>query len=223
MLSLQDEIKFAQNAEARCPCVLLLDTSGSMSGARIAELNKGLQAFQSDLNNDSLASKRVEVAIVTFSSSVVVVQPFTTANDFCPPTLAAGGLTHMGEGIHKALDMINVEKAKYLEAGIAYYRPWIFLVTDGHPEGESPSLVQEAARRVKNEDNDTRKGVVFFAVGVEQADMGKLQEISRRTPVKLQGLDFRQMFLWLSASMGQVSHSNPDDQVALPFLGWASI
>jgi uncharacterized protein with von Willebrand factor type A (vWA) domain len=30
---------FALNPEPRCPCLLLLDTSGSMEGAPIAELN----------------------------------------------------------------------------------------------------------------------------------------------------------------------------------------
>ena len=32
---LEDLIEFAENPEPRCPCVLLLDTSGSMEGAPI--------------------------------------------------------------------------------------------------------------------------------------------------------------------------------------------
>jgi len=40
-----DAIEFAENPEPRCPCVLLLDTSGSMSGEKIASLNAGLQTF----------------------------------------------------------------------------------------------------------------------------------------------------------------------------------
>jgi uncharacterized protein with von Willebrand factor type A (vWA) domain len=35
-----DGVEFAENPEPRCPCVLLLDTSNSMSGKRIDELNK---------------------------------------------------------------------------------------------------------------------------------------------------------------------------------------
>ena len=31
-LSLLDAVEFAENQEPRCPCVFLLDTSGSMSG-----------------------------------------------------------------------------------------------------------------------------------------------------------------------------------------------
>jgi uncharacterized protein YegL len=59
-------VEFADNPEPRCPCILLLDTSGSMSGAKIAELNSGLQAFAEELRSDAMAAKRVEIAIVTF-------------------------------------------------------------------------------------------------------------------------------------------------------------
>jgi hypothetical protein len=40
---------FAENPENRCPVVLVLDTSGSMSGNRINELNAGLQTFRDEL------------------------------------------------------------------------------------------------------------------------------------------------------------------------------
>lgn len=42
-------IEFAENPEPRCPCVLLLDTSGSMGGAPIAALNDGLKTFAGSL------------------------------------------------------------------------------------------------------------------------------------------------------------------------------
>lgn len=57
---------FAENPENRCPCLLLLDTSGSMQGPPIAELNAGLMQFRDELLSDSMAAKRVEVAIITF-------------------------------------------------------------------------------------------------------------------------------------------------------------
>jgi hypothetical protein len=41
--------EFADNPEPRCPCLLLLDTSGSMQGAPISELNRGLVAFKDEL------------------------------------------------------------------------------------------------------------------------------------------------------------------------------
>ena len=38
-------VTFAENPEPRCPCLLLLDTSGSMAGKPIAELNAACDPF----------------------------------------------------------------------------------------------------------------------------------------------------------------------------------
>jgi uncharacterized protein YegL len=46
---------------SRAACLLLLDTSTSMQGDRIRELNDGLVAFAEQLTGDALAAKRVEV------------------------------------------------------------------------------------------------------------------------------------------------------------------
>ena len=221
-LLLEEAVEFAENPEPRCPCVLLLDTSGSMSGAPISALNEGLRAFQADLIKDSLASRRVEIAILTFNSQVDVVQDFVTADRFQPPTLRANGSTYMGSAIHQAMDMIQARKAQYRENGVAYYRPWVFMITDGEPQGESEEVVREAARRIREDEEGKR--AAFFAVGVESANMTRLNDIVVRTPVKLKGLNFVEMFVWLSRSTQAVSHSQVGDQVALPPpTGWAAV
>ena len=222
MSSLEQAVEFADNPEPRCPCVLVLDTSGSMQGPPITALNEGLRAFKMDLVKDSLASRRVELAVVTFDSEVRVVQDFVTADQFDPPTLAATGFTHMGSAIHKALDMIQSRKAEYRANGVAYYRPWVFLITDGEPQGEAEQIVQTATQRIK--DDEQNKRVAFFAVGVESANMTRLAQIVVRAPVKLIGLNFVEMFVWLSRSTQAVSHSQVDDQqVALPPPGWGAV
>jgi uncharacterized protein YegL len=220
-MRIDEAVEFAENPEPRCPCVLLLDTSGSMKGAPIAALNEGIKSFKHDLIKDTLASKRVEVAVVTFDSKVVVAQDFVTADQFDPPTLNAQGYTHTGAAIHQALDMIQARKEQYRANGIVYYRPWVFMITDGEPQGEPDDVVKIAADRIKEDEESKR--VVFFAVGVENANMTRLGEIVVRTPVKLKGLNFVDMFQWLSRSMQAVSHSKVGDQVALPPPGWSTV
>lgn len=220
-VSLEDTVEFAENPEPRCACVLLLDTSGSMQGEAISALNTGLASFKQDLNKDPLASRRVEVAIVTFDNEVKVVQDFVTADQFQPPTLTAQGQTHMGTAIIKALDLVQARKATYRQNGVAYYRPWIFLITDGEPQGEPEHIIQQASQRLKADESNKR--VAFFAVGVENANLATLGEIVVRTPVKLAGLNFVEMFVWLSKSMEAVSHSRTNEQIALPPPGWTSV
>ncbi len=220
-LKLDEVVEFAENPEPRCPCVLLLDTSGSMQGMPIDALNQGLLAFKDELNQNSLASRRVEVAIITFDSHVNIVQDFVTADQFNPPVLTAQGLTTMGAAIHKALDILQDRKAQYRANGIAYYRPWVFMITDGEPQGEFEDVLDQAARRLQGD--EANKRVAFFPVGVDNANMTRLGQIAVRTPLKLKGLNFVEMFVWLSASMSAVSHSKIDDQVALPPIGWGSV
>lgn len=220
-LVLDELVEFAENPEPRCPCVLLLDTSGSMQGVAIEALNQGLLSLKDELMKNSIAARRVEIAIVTFDSHINVVQDFVTADQFNPPILTAQGLTSMGAGIHKALDMVQERKSLYRANGIAYYRPWVFMITDGEPQGELDHLVEQAALRLQGD--EVNKRVAFFSVGVENANMTRLNQIAVRTPLKLKGLNFIEMFVWLSASMSAVSHSQIDEQVALPPIGWGSI
>ena len=208
---------FASNPEPRCPCILLLDVSGSMSGRPINELNAGLVTFRDELLADPLALKRVELGIVTFGP-VHVEQPFTSAANFFRPILFAQGDTPMGAAITKALDMVEERKREYRANGISYYRPWIFLITDGAPTDEW----QAAANKVFRGEEDKR--FAFFSIGVQGADMKTLAQISVRQPLPLQGLQFRELFSWLSSSLRSVSRSTPGTEVVLEApKGWTSV
>jgi uncharacterized protein YegL len=227
--------------------VLLLDVSGSMaevvanagedtgqtveqdgktyrvlSGGttRIDLLNEGVRAYQADVVNDSLAAQRVEVSVITFGASVETLVPFVTAREFNAPTLTAKGQTPMGAAILQAVDAVSERKRAYKQNGLHYYRPWIFLITDGEPTDNW----QAAAAKVR--EGEKNKAFAFFAVGVEGSNFDILRQISLREPLRLKGCNFRDMFVWLSQSQRSVSHSNPgqEDQVKLSSpAGWASL
>jgi uncharacterized protein YegL len=208
---------FADNPEPRCPCLLLLDVSQSMSGQPILELNSGLVTFKDELAADQLAMKRVEVGIVTFGP-VHTELPFTTAASFYPPTLQTQGATPMGEAIRQGLAMVASRKAEYRANGISYYRPWVFLITDGGPTDEWKT----AAAAVR--EGEEAKAFAFFAVGVKGANMDVLKQICVRDPLSLDGLRFRELFSWLSSSLRSVSKSTPGTEVKLDApTGWAAV
>lgn len=208
---------FADNPEPRCPCLLLLDISRSMDGPALDALNDGLVQFKDELAADSLALQRVEIGIVTFGP-VEIHTPFIEAGAFMPPVLVARGDTPLGEAITTGLKMLEDRKAIIRENGVALFRPWVFVITDGGPT----DTWKHAAALVR--DGEQNKRFALFTVGVEGANMEVLSQISVRAPLKLEGLKFRELFQWLSASMKAVSQSSPGTEVQLaPPTGWASV
>ncbi len=215
-----DLVQLAENPDPRAPCLLLLDTSASMGGEPIAALNEGLQVFKRDLMTDQLARRRVEIAVMTFGSGGVrEIQNFVTAEQWNPPQLSAGGSTPMGEALRRGLELLRERKDMYRSAGLQYFRPWVFLISDGEPTDQ----IDEAARAARQE--DAGNGLAFFVVGVERANLEKLGEIAppSRPPLKLKGLQFAELFLWLSQSQQRISHSRVGDQLALPPVGWSEV
>lgn len=213
------------NRQPRCPCVLVLDTSGSMAGPPMDRLNEALGKLSADLSTDSLAMKRVEVAIVGFPP-VATLHDFRTPDLFHPPILNAQGTTPLGEAVHHALALVRERKAYYRSVNIDWYRPWVFLITDGAPDLGDDWRGAAAAVR----DAEASNKLTFFAVGVEGADMAVLQAFSsKRSPAKLAELNFREMFVWLSQSLQAVANSNshsggdPGEKVKLQPVGWSEL
>jgi uncharacterized protein YegL len=242
--------EFAMNREQRCACVLLLDTSGSMleivSGAgrdlgrtiqmdgktynvvsggktKLDYLNEGLAEYKTAMMSDSLAAKRVEVSIITFGGTVQPATPFVTAEHFEPPRLDAGGDTPMGAAIFAAIDTAASRKQLYKANGIPYFRPWIFLLTDGEPTDEYGW--RNAAERVQA---GVRNGeFVFFTVGVQNADFEVLKQINTsRPPAHLDPTKFKEMFIWLSSTQKSLSRSRPEDEKGFkpePITDWGTL
>src|SRR5579884_2770142 len=136
-MSHDDQIPFdypelVANPEPRCACLLVLDTSGWMRGQPIAELNAGLVTLRDELMADAMAAQRVEIAVITFGP-VRVQSDFQSPDTWTPPHLQPTGDTPMGAAIEQGLKLLHTRKQVYRHSGITYYRPWVFLITDGAP------------------------------------------------------------------------------------------
>lgn len=220
-----------QNRDPRVACALVVDVSSSMSGAPITALAEGYKAFIEAVQNDPLARKRAEISVITFGSSARVLVPFQEAQNLTPSEFVASGSTDMAGGINLALDELEARKAQFKAEHLEYFRPWLFLLTDGGP---NPTGFDEAVRRLNQAESEKR--VTVFAVGVgEGVNWDTLNKVGKeRPPLKLNGLAFAEMFQWLSASLSSVSgsgnfgsddasHQGQGEQIPLPPPGWGTV
>ena len=155
-----DQAEFAENPEARCSIVFILDVSGSMAGAKIDTLNEALVKFRDIIREDSVTALRADVAIITFDDEAWVAQDFTNGTEFEPPLLSVAGGTNYSNAVNLALDLIEERKQSYREGGIAYYRSLAYFLTDGIPNDDDDELDEAARRLMTTEEN---RSVAFFS------------------------------------------------------------
>lgn len=225
-------VDYVGNPNQRTPCVLVLDTSGSMTldagngKSRIEELNQGLYTLQDCLQNDPAALTRVQLAIVTVggpSNNAEIMMDLTDANHFDASSfqLSADGTTPLGAGLQLALELVEQGKNNLKSQGISYTRPWIFVISDGEPT--DPDSVWQAATQEMIKAQNSNK-VEVFVIGVGGANLAKLEEMSTRPALELDGLKFDQLFVWLSSSLSAASRSRPGDKLELnPTDPWRNV
>ena len=209
-------VEFADNANERTPCVLVLDCSGSMRGEPIKQLNAGLKALENELKDDIDASSRVQLLIIKAcgKDEAVISSDWTDAMNFTAPTMEAGGLTPLGKAMELALRKIEDQKCLYDSCGITSKRPWIFLISDGEPTDYDWEIIAKKCREAQKD-----KRVVVHAVGTQGANLEKLAKFSVMEPKRLTGLKFTEFFLWLSRSVSCISKAAPNIPDQLEDIG----
>ena len=208
------ELDLIENPEPRLACVILVDTSGSMMGRPIEELNAGIRRLNQEIAKDELTMSRAEICLIAFNHEWDVIQDFGEELDFQNSELNADGGTRMAGPIQAALNMIETRKTQYKTHGTPYYRPILMLLTDGEPRHDNPEELERTKDRLSEliENNH----LTFFAIGTESADMEFLNSISKNTARKLAGTNFVELFQWLSNSITAISQSALGERVDLP-------
>ena len=204
---------FAENDQDRCPIVLVVDVSASMRD-NIDALNDALSKFRTTVLNDPVATLRVEVALVAFNHQVEVLQDFTSIDEFDPGPLTAKGGTYLCAAVNRALDMVEARKDDYRVNGVGYYRPWVFILTDGI-SADSASVPSTAERLREIE---RTKGVTTFAIlaGDARHDGARAQlaqMTDRVLPMKEAAYD--ELLEWMANSTVAMSNSNSGERVTL--------
>ncbi len=213
-----DQIPVRKDGARRCPCLLLLDTSQSMAGTSIRMLNEGVRLLHRDLQGDDHARISVEIAVISFGP-LRIISDYADVDRFHPMDLQAEGDTPMGQAVLTGLELLEERKKSYRAEGIPYYKPWVFLITDG-AYTDKPDVWKRACEAVH--DGESANKFAFFSLAVEECDHKRLSELSNRPPAKLRDISkFAEFFKWVSSSLRDQSRSNPEEVLKLrPTLDW---
>jgi len=212
----EDGIDHYNNPHPRCPVALLLDTSSSMQGRAIEELQSGLQAFFAALAKDELASLRIDLTCYAIGGFVQQVVPFGATVDGLasrPPRFTANGGTPLGEAVRTAISVINARRQVYRDCALAAYRPWVVIMSDGQPN--DPGW-ENAADQLHNL---AQSGWNVLCVGIgDRADLGILQRFAVHPARRLKDTQFGEFFTWLSDSLkiNSRSHTTANTCAGLP-------
>jgi uncharacterized protein YegL len=203
-----EEIPTIKNAsEPHMALVFLLDTSRSMEGDAIRNLNEGLNRFKIEVCERNKQTKDIlDVAIIEFNSNYRVVQDFVPIEYMDSVNLTATGGTNMSPAIREALKMVDERSRFYRRTGTEPYKPWVILVSDGAPGDDINEVTQEIKAMEK-------AGLVSFrSLGVEGYDSNILHTLCDKKVMKLEGYDFTSFFDWVNKSMRSVSQSSPGEK-----------
>lgn len=204
------------NSSMKFPLILVLDVSGSMTQrtpygrkTKISELNDKVKMLLEFVQADPKASQITDMAIVTFGGEVNVQASFDNVKNISFKPLRAYSSTPMGSAVNVALDMINNRKKYYLDNGVEFYRPRIFLMSDG----AATDQYEQAAHRCSTMVN--KREVKMYPIWIGEGEYDYiLKDFSPELEPKTIKSDqmYFEMFRSLSGST-----SNPDDD---PFDRW---
>ena len=143
----------------------LIDTSGSMKGTKMGELNTVMEELIPEIRKVGEADTEVKIAVLTFSTDVkwmysepIAIEEFEWAR------LSASGVTSMGAAFKEL--SARMSRNSFLNSPSLSFAPVIFLMTDGYPSDDYKEGLKElssnswykfglkAALGIGNEAND---------------------------------------------------------------------
>lgn len=210
--------------ERHLPVYLLLDTSGSMSGAPIESVRQGLEQFQREVSGDQFARDVVKVGIITFASEAqLVTGGLVPISALQPPQLVASGVTRLDLAFKVLLESMDRDVVKAVKGGQkGDWKPAVFVLTDGRPTDEyghvTDRLWRSARDAVVNRPKGQIKPSVIVAVGCgPDVEDATLKAISTGTAFKMGTSEaaFASLFQYLSQSL--TSSVQPGGNIDDPF------
>ena len=137
MLDFDDDDPLGATAVSKKSLVIffLIDTSGSMRGKKMGELNTVMEELIPEIRKVGEADTDVKLAVLTFSTDIkwMYTEPINI-EDFEWARLEAKGVTSMGAAFTELADRMS--RNGFLNSPSLSFAPVIFLMTDGYPSDD---------------------------------------------------------------------------------------
>lgn len=193
----------------RLPVYLLLDCSGSMAGAPIEAVRRGLEAFVGEVRTDPFASQTVHVGLITFGASVQLLTnglvPFPEFASATPTLPNAEGQTPYGEALRQLQKSMNSDVRPIVPGGEkGDWKPLVFVLTDGAPTDDWRTAREEIAKRQERK----LANVITVGCGHNINDQ-TLKEMAIGPTFRMDTTEesFRTFFQWVTQSVKTVSRA----------------
>ncbi|MBR2283072.1 MAG: VWA domain-containing protein [Ruminococcus sp.] len=119
----------------------LIDTSGSMKGKKMGELNTVMEELIPEIRRVGEADTDVKIAVLTFATNVRwMYSAPVSIEDFEWARLRADGVTSMGEAFREL--SLRMSRNSFLSSPSLSFAPVIFLMTDGYPSDDYKSALK---------------------------------------------------------------------------------
>ena len=120
----------------------LIDTSGSMKGKKMGELNTVMEELIPEIRRVGEADTDVKIAVLTFSTDVKwMYQTPIAIEEFEWARLRASGVTSMGAAFKEL--SLRMSRTSFLNSPSLSFAPVIFLMTDGYPSDDYKAGLKE--------------------------------------------------------------------------------
>lgn len=151
-----DMSKYTVKAAKPLPLLLLLDTSGSMSGEKIRHMNQAIKEMIDDLKAAEQIETEIRVSVITFGP-VQMQFPFTSVSQINWKDLEVTGDTPIGAVLKEAKQIIEDRNVLPQRC----YKPTVILVSDGQPTDSW----REAMNAFKTEGRSAKCNRMAMAIG----------------------------------------------------------
>jgi len=190
----------------RLPVYLLLDTSGSMAGAPIEAVRRGLELFKQEGGQDPFVKETVHIGVISFGGEAeFITKGLVPFDKFELPLLSANGQTPLGQAFWLLIESLDKDvktPVKGKEKGD--WKPLVFILTDGMPTDEWQEPHNEILKR------QAKKVVNIITVGCGPCiNQQNLKDIATGPTLNMDNDDasFKKFFQWVTQTVRTVSKS----------------